>query len=202
VLRPPFSGFYTSFVPQASDNFRVDRQLFLNLDSGLAGSDATMDCDSADDFDYASVTADAAIAFYFEAPTTGFVEVLIDAQSIIGTHDLRMEDEWGWSEGGANQFNYLMMTVLHENVPEPSLALMSDFSAEFDGDDSTHHRENLTHGQHYFAQLFSARPVSRGPVAMTVGTRTFDISSANDVEVHSRSNFQWLINSVEVRIAP
>ena len=86
---------------------------------------------------------------------------------------------------------------------EGSVSLMSAFSAEFDGDDSTHHEEYLTRGQHYFAQLFSAGPVPGGQsVVVTVGTRTFDISSANDVEVHSRSNFQWFINSVEVRIAP
>jgi hypothetical protein len=162
-----------------------------------------MDCGDAGDFDYASATAEAQIAFGFEAPTTGLVEVLIDAQSTIGTHDLGMEDEWGWSESWTNQNNYLMMNVLHPNVPEPSLALMSNFYAEFDGDDSTEHRENLTRGQHYFAQLFSSGPVPGGQsVVVTVGTRTFDISAANDVEVHSRSNFQWFINSVEVRIAP
>ena len=34
------------------------------------------------------------------------------------------------------------------------------------------------------------------------GTRTFDISFTNDMELHSRTNFQWFISSVEVRIAP
>jgi hypothetical protein len=69
--------------------------------------------------------------------------------------------------------------------------------------DSSVRRENLTRGQHYFAHLFSAGPVPGGQsVAVTVGTRTFDISSTNDVEVHSRTDFQWFINSVEVRISP
>jgi hypothetical protein len=203
LFRPPFFGFLFRFVPQASDNFQVDRLLFLDPSSGLVGNEATMDCGDAGDFDYASATAEAQIAFGFEAPTTGLVEVLIDAQSTIGTHDLGMEDEWGWSESWTNQNNYLMMNVLHPNVAEPSLSLMSNFYAEFDGDDSTVHRENLTRGQHYFAQLFSAGPVPGGQsVVVTVGTRTFDISAANDVEVHSKSNFQWFINSVEVRIAP
>jgi hypothetical protein len=35
-----------------------------------------------------------------------------------------------------------------------------------------------------------------------VGTRSFDLSGTNDVEIHSRSNFQWFISSVEVRISP
>jgi len=203
LFRPPFFGFLFRFVPQASDNFLVDRLLFLDPSTGLVGNEATMDCGDAGDFDYASATAEAQIAFGFEAPTTGLVEVLIDAQSTVGTHDLGMEDEWGWSESWTNQNNYLMMNVLHPNVLEPSLALMSNFYAEFDGDDSTEHRENLTRGQHYFAQLFSAGPVPGGQtVVVTVGTRTFDISAANDVEVHSRTDFQWFINSVEVRIAP
>ncbi|HYE37530.1 hypothetical protein [Methylocaldum sp.] len=203
LFRPPFFGFLFDFDHRASDNFRVDRQLFLDPSSGLVGNEITMDCGSADDHDYAEATAEAQIAFGFEAPTTGRVEVLIDAQSTIGTHDLSMVDEWYWSDAGTGQDNYLMMNVLHSNVPEPSLALMSHFYAEFDGDDSTHHRENLTRGQHYFAQLFSAGPVLGGEhVVITVGTRTFDISGVDDVEVHSRSNFQWFINSVEVRIAP
>ena len=203
LFRPPFFGFLFRFVPQASDNFVVDRLLYLDPSTGLVGNEATMDCGDAGDFDYASATAEAQIAFGFEAPTTGLVEVLIDAQSTNGTHDLDMEDEWGWSESWTNQNNYLMMNVLHPNVLEPSLALMSNFYAEFDGDDSTDHRENLTRGQHYFAQLFSAGPVPGGQsVVVTVGTRTFDISAANDVEVHSRTDFQWFINSVEVRIAP
>jgi hypothetical protein len=37
---------------------------------------------------------------------------------------------------------------------------------------------------------------------VTVGTRTFDICRANDMELHSRTNFQWFISSVEVRVAP
>jgi hypothetical protein len=203
LFRPPFFGFLFRFVPQASDNFRVDRELYLVPSSGLVGNEATMDCGDAGDFDYASATAEAQIAFGFEPPSTGLVEVLVDAQSTIGTHDLRMEDEWGWSESWTNQNNYLMMNVLHPNVPEPSLSLMSNFYAEFGGDDSTQHRENLTRGQHYFAHLFSSGPVPAGQsIVVTVGTRTFDISRANDVEVHSKSNFQWFINSVEVRIAP
>ncbi len=203
LFRPPFFGFLFRFIPQASDNFWVDRLLFLDPSSGLVGNEATMDCGDAGDFDYASATAEAQIAFGFEAPTTGLVEVLIDAQSTIGTHDVRMDDEYGWSNAWANQNNFLMMNVLHPNVTEPSLALMSNSYAETDGDDLNVHRENLTRGQHYFAQLFSSGPVPGGQsVVVTVGTRTFDIARANDMELHSRTNFQWFINSVEVRIAP
>jgi hypothetical protein len=203
LFRPPFFGFLFRFTPQASSNFRVDRQLFLSPPAGLVGNEATMDCGDAGDFDYASVTAEAQIAVGFQAPTAGLVEVLIDAQSTLGTHRLEIEDEFGFSDAWCNQNNYLMMNVLHPNVPVPSLALMSNLYRESDGDDLTANRENLIRGQHYFAQLFSSGPVPAGQsVVVTVGTRTFDIARANDMEVHSRTNFQWFINSVEIRIAP
>jgi hypothetical protein len=96
-----------------------------------------------------------------------------------------------------------MMNVLHPDVVEPSLAQMSLFQATFDGDDSYHNQEDLILGGHYFAQLFSSGPVPGGQsVIVTIGTRNFDKSFSNDVTVHSKSNFQWFINSVEVRIAP
>lgn len=203
LFRPPFFGFLFGFSPQTSDNFRVDHQLILHPPSGLVGNEATMDCDDAGSFDYASVTAEAQIAFGFVAPATGLVEVLVDAQSTIATHALEIEDEFGSSEAWCNQNNYLMMNVLHPNVPEPSLALMSNLFRESDGDDLSASQENLIRAQHYFAQLYSAGPVSAGQhVVITVGTRTFDKARANDMELHSRSDFQWFINSVEVRIAP
>lgn len=58
-------------------------------------------------------------------------------------------------------------------------------------------------GQHYFAQLISSGPVQAGQsVIIEIGSRTFDITRANDVETHSRTEFQWFLSSVEVRIAP
>ena len=203
LFRPPFFGFLFRFAPQASSNFVVDRLLYLDPSAGLVGQETTMDCGSADDIDYASATAEAQIAFAFVPPTAGVVEVLINAQSTFATHDLRMEDEWGWSNSWTHQHNYLMMNVLHPNVPEPSLSLMTEFQADWDGDDATFHQENLIRGGHYYSHLFSSGPVPAGQsVMISAGTRTFDIAYSNDVEVHSKSNVQWFINSVEVRISP
>jgi len=202
LFRPPFFGFNFGFLPVNNSNFVVDREHILHPPSGLVGIVGTMDDGDAGDFDYASVDAFSEIAFGFEAPITGIVEVLIDAQSTIGTHDLRTEDEWGWSNSTTGQTNFLKFDVLHPNVPEPSYAEMSTFSFRT-SDDHSVHRENLTRGQHYFAHLFSSGPVAAGEnVVITAGTRSFDISGTNDVEIHSRSHFEWFINSVEVRISP
>jgi hypothetical protein len=79
---------------------------------------------------------------------------------------------------------------------------MSTFTLKTDDDESVH-RENLTCGQHYFAQLFSSEPVPAGQsVVVTVGARSFDLSGANDVSIRSRAHFEWFISSIEVGIAP
>lgn len=203
LFRPPFFGFLFSDDFVTTSNFRADNLLFLHPPSGLVGNQASMNCDDSGSFDLASVTSESQIAFAFVPPRAGLIEVLIDVQSTFGTHHIEIEDEWGFSSAFCNQNNYLMMNVLHPNVPTPSLALMSNLFEDTDGDDLTADRENLTRGQHYFAQLFSSGPVPAGQsVIVTVGTRTFDKARANDMELHSWTNFQWFISSVEVRISP
>lgn len=202
VFRPPFFGFNFGFVPVHNDNFVVDRIHTLNPSVGDVGISITMEDDDAGDFDYASGDAFSAVAFAFIPPTTGLVEVLIDAQCVEGTHRLDTEDEWGWSNSSTGQRNFLMLDVLHPNVSEPSYAEMSAFDKETDDDESIV-QEKLTRGAHYFAQLFSAGPVPAGQsVIVCAGTRSFDISGTNDVSIDSRSDFRWFISSVEVRISP
>jgi len=203
LFQPPFFGFLFSDDIITTGDFRADRLLYLHPPSGLVGNECTMDLDDAGDWNVAHVIGEAQIAFAFTPPVAGLIEVLIDAQSTIGTHNLAIEDEFGFSSAWCNQHNYLMMNVLHPNVPEHSLALMSTLSKATGGDDLTAGQSNLTRGQHYFAQLFSSGPVPAGQsVIITVGTRAFDICYSNDMELHSRTNFQWFISSVEVRIAP
>jgi hypothetical protein len=203
LFRPPFFGFLFDEDIVTSSNFTANRQMFLHPPTALVGNACTMDGDDTGSFDLAHVIGEAQIAFGFTPPVTGLIEVLIDAQALFGTHFLEIEDEFGFSEAWCNQNNYLMMDVLHPNVPVSSLALMSNMSKETGGDDLTASQETLTRGQHYFAQLFSSGPVPAGQrVVITVGTRTFDICRADDMALFSHSNFRWFINSIEVRISP
>ncbi|MEU4482827.1 hypothetical protein AB0F68_32950 [Micromonospora sp. NPDC023966] len=202
VFRPPFFGFNFGFVPVHNDNFVVDRVHTLNPSVGDVGISITMEDGDAGDFDYASGDAFSAIAFAFVPPTTGLVEILIDAQCVEATHRLETTDEWGWSNSHTSQQNFLMLDVLHPNVAEPSYAEMSNLDETTD-DDESFHQEKLTRGAHYFAQLFSAGPVPAGQsVIVCAGTRSFDKSGTNDVSIDSSSDFRWYISSVEVRISP
>ena len=98
--------------------------------------------------------------------------------------------------------NFLVLDVLHPNVAEPSYAAMSSFAVRTD-DDRSYHDEYLNRGQHYYAQLFSAGPVPAGQhVVVCAGTRSLDKSFADDMTIHSKSEFRWFVSSLEVRIAP
>ena len=203
LFQPPFFGFLFDEDIITTGDFRAERQLILHPPSGLVGNVCTMDLDDAGDWNVADVMGEAQIAFAFTPPITGVLEVLIDAQSTFGTHAIDIEDEFGFSSAWCYQNNYLMMNVLHPNVPEPSLARMSNHGAESGGDDVSTGRDNLTRGQHYFARLFSTGPVPAGQsVIISAGTQSFDICYSNDMELHSRSNFQWFISSVQVRVSP
>jgi hypothetical protein len=85
---------------------------------------------------------------------------------------------------------HLVARASRSNVPETSRALMSRFSTSRIGDTVRH--ESLIRGQHYYAQLLSAGPVSGGQsVVVEIGTRTWDNSSVQAVEVHAKSNLHW-----------
>lgn len=202
VFGPDFPLWNLAFDRVESDNFVVRRETTLNEHSGVVGNIATMDCNDAGSFDLAHAVVDTEVVFIYEAPRAGRLEVIVDAMNAFGHHDLTIEDEWGWSEHWTYQRNYLSLNVFHPNITERSLALMSEFGRE--GDDDNHWSVRaLTPGSHYYGHLLSNGTVQAGDTFFVgVGTRTFDITRANDVEVHSRSNFQWWIRSAEVRIVP
>jgi hypothetical protein len=203
LFQPAFFGFNFKFVPVFNEHFVVDRLHHLDPRAGLVGHEVTMDTpDDVDDFDYASGQVDTQIAFGFVPPATGVLEVLIDAQNVECRHELRTEDRWGWSGSKTSQINYLSLDVLHPNTPNISLAEMSVFVKDT-ADDTYTVQNNLVLGDHYFAQLRSSGPVPVGQsVVICIGTRNFDKSGANDVEIHSKSIFRWFIRSVEVRVMP
>ena len=162
LFRPPFFGFLFDEDIIATDRSTVSREMFLHPPSGLVGNKCRMDCEDADDIDVAHVIGETQLAIGFRPPVAGVIEVLIDAQCTVGSHSINIEDESGFSEAWCNQHNFLMMNVLHPNVPQSSMAQMSSFSLESGGDDVSGGQSTLVPGQHYYAQLFSTGPVPAG----------------------------------------
>ena len=201
LFRPPFWGFLFSFWSDVEE-FQVDRELFLDPPAGLVGNAVSIGCDDSD-WARAQVRAEAQIAFGFTPPVPGILEIVVDTQCVRGTYDLTIRDNFGFSGASAAQYNYIMISLLHPSGPETQVALMDTSAATSDGDDKTLANNHLNIVQHYFAHLFSSQPVRAGEsIIVTVGTRSMDFAGAHNMEFHSRSNFQWFISSVEVRIVP
>ena len=136
LFQSPFFGFLFRRDILTSDNFTADWEHILFPSLGVVGNLASMDCNDAGSFDFAQVISESQIAFGFEPPTTGLLEVLVDAVCVIDIHKFTIEDEWGFSNGFCDQNSNLMMNVLHPDVPTPSLARMSGIFEDTDGDDS------------------------------------------------------------------
>jgi len=202
VYRPPFFGFDWSSLLWGKGGCRVSHDHVLDPRGGLCGNDVHMDDNDAGSVDGGWAEVETLIAFGFEPPQAGLLEVLIDAQCAIGAHDIDTEDEWGWSDSTTHHRNYLILRVLHPNSPESTLGLMDEWTYSTASDEHFR-KENLIRGQHYYAQLLSSGPVPGGQsVVIEIGTRTHDVALINDVEVHNSSIFHWFISSVQVRVAP
>jgi hypothetical protein len=200
---PPFFGFNFQFASATTQGYSADRTHFVDPSAGLIGYRATLTSHDERQYELGSLGVFSAIAFGFEAPTAGLVEILVDAQCAVAHHHVAMSDEWGWSDSTTWQQNALSMDVLHPNALPGTDALMSDFRADFDGDDETVDREYLVPGQHYFAHALTSGPVPGGTsVVVQIGTFGADTSKLDDVGVKSVSHFRWFVSSVQVRIAP
>ena len=202
LFRPPFWGFLFSFSFHG-DNFTGDRELLLDPPAGLVGNIITLDCDDADFSDDARAQADAQVAFGFVPPVAGILQVAVDVQCLQGRYDLSIRDNFGPSGGTAAQVNWITISLLHPDGPDTQLAEMDKSDWGTDGDNLNIEHRRLYPVQHYFANLFSSEPVRAGEsIVVAVGTRSLDWAGVGRMDLRSTSNYQWFINSVEVRIVP
>ncbi len=198
LFQPPFWSFPGSFVRVEGGGFRVNATQFSHPAVGHVGHNVIMELADADSTDVASADIDTRLGLMFEAVADGPLEIVIDAQNVRGTHDLKTRNEFGWSGTWTHQTNYLTAQVLHPDVPDRSLAAMSYFQND---DVETHAEEtNLITGHHYFMHVLTTGTVLAGQsVAILVGTRNWETCFCDDVGYESETNFQWDIRSVEVR---
>ncbi len=203
TFRPPYDGWQEGFQPVSlgSGAFRVSRVHHRDENVGLVGQDLRLDNNDASDFDNGWANVDTQMVFWYLPPSTGIVEVIVEARCGRALHELRVADEWGTSDSSTSQENLLMMHVLHPNVSGASFAWMSRFN--WVTDNSTfQQREFLTPGGVYSSQLFTDGPVPANQwILIRAGTRSSDGSITNDMEINSLSVFKWFLQAVHVRIA-
>ena len=202
TFTPPFDGFVRG-ITETDVGFRVEHKNLLNGDVGQIGTIITLDDEDAGDFDSGSVSKDSQVAVWFQAPVTGFVEVLLDVQCSRARHELRAQDEWGFSDSATSQRILFMMEALHDNVPEPTFILVSEISHS-GADGAFFDVQNVAPGANLRTQsLISLGAIPKGQmVLVTAGVKSEDSSFSNDVTIHSKSTSAWIIKRMHVRIAP
>ncbi|MFQ5604326.1 MAG: hypothetical protein ACE5HS_13745 [bacterium] len=200
LVQPPYILELTDADQFIGDNFDYRPAYALNATTGLTGGSSTLVNSDAGDFDYATAHFDTMVAFFYQMPATGLLEVWIEAQSGLSRHRLNLSDEWGWSYASAHQKNYLALKATSSTqTSETRLCEMSRFDVS-DETDGFWNISPLTDGNSYWAHLFSSVPFEEGKyVLVQVGVRNFHSSFANDVEVDSTMEFNWFLKSVRLK---
>ena len=134
-------------------------------------------------------------------PITGLVDVVIDLQCAFARNSLSVKDEWGWSNASVQQRHLLGMRVLKPIDFQATYNLASELQYKDDSSVSIVKKPFLAGSTFQTKELISSSPVAAGkPILIGVGCRSEDIAKANDMEVHSKSQFSWFIPRTQVRI--
>jgi hypothetical protein len=196
---PPYSSQFTGYS-ESQIGFRVNRRYLYDPAAGHVGLVVDLTDSNAGDDDYGFVIAGEQVAFWYEAPRAGLVEVIVVAQCGEGRHRLQLYNEWGVSDSTTTQRNMLMMQVHHRNVRHAVYSLASEFRYSGD-DDVTLDEQHLVPGQEVQARMISDGPIPPGePVVISAGCQTEDRAYSNDVSLYSTSDFSWFIKRVHVRV--
>lgn len=198
---PPFMGWQHGSGAGLVSGFRVNATALLDANAGQVGNVVKLDDAAASDLDAGSMSSDTQIAFWYRVPTTGLVEVTINAICGKSLHSLRVYDEWGVSWSGVTQTASFMSHVLHPNVAAPTYSFLSRL--DHDKDTSTSRDETpFWPGQYVQSSpMVSDGAVPAGTdVVIRAGAHSSDGALTNDMEVHSASTHSWFISRVDVRV--
>ncbi len=199
TFTPPYMGFGTGYSEGAS-GFTFEHDNFIDLEVGQVGLAIRFDDRDVREHEYAFMRRSSMVAFWFEAPVTGIVEVVTDYQCIQARFKLTVEDKWGFSNAKVTQKHLLSMQVVHPNIFDPTFTLAGQMTYDGDSNVFLDHR-HLPGGHKIQTRMSSNGAINAGEmVLVAVGCRSEDEAHSNDMEVHSESIFAWFIPRVQVRI--
>lgn len=200
TFRPPYWGWQTGHDTGAVVDFNVSHQHLIDSNTGHVGNILNVECPDASDISVGSRETHTQIAFWYQAPVTGLVEINVFAVCGEARHFLRVSDEWGVSDSSVTQNCYIMAHVLHPAVRGPSFQLASHFN--YKGDTSTYRDEqHVLPGQTVFAPLVSDAPVAAGEwMVIRAGVKCTNGSITNDMEIYSKLTMSWFLSRIDVHI--
>ena len=200
TFRPPYWGWQTGHDTGAVVDFNVSHQHLIDANTGQVGAIINIECPDASDISVGSRETHTQVAFWYQAPVTGLVEINVTAICGEARHWLRVQDEWGVSDCSVTQHCSIMAHVLHPAVRGPSFQQASYF--HYAGDTSTNRDEqHVMPGQTVFAPLVSDAPVAAGDwMVIRAGVRCMNGSITNDMEIYSRITMSWFLSRIDVHI--
>lgn len=200
TFRPPYWGWQTGHDTGAVVDFNVSHQHLIDANTGHVGNILNVECSDAADISVGSRETHTQVAFWYQAPVTGLVEINVTAVCGEARHFLRVSDEWGVSDASVSQNCHIMAHVLHPAVRGPSFQQASAFN--FAGDNSTYRDEqHVLPGQIVFAPLLSDAPVAAGEwMIIRAGVRCINGAITNDMEIYSKLTMSWFLSRIDVHI--
>lgn len=200
TFRPPYWGWQTGHDTGAVVDFNVSHQHLIDANTGQVGAIINIECPDASDISVGSRETHTQVAFWYQAPVTGLVEMNVTAVCGEARHWLRVTDEWGVSDCSVTQHCSIMAHALHPAVRGPSFQQATFFN--YKGDTSAYRDEqHVKPGQTVFAPLVSDAPVAAGDWMMIrAGVRCVNGSITNDMEIYSKITMSWFLSRIDVHI--
>jgi hypothetical protein len=200
VVSPPFPLGVVYRTDYASEGFSVGHDWEIDEPTGRIATRTWMRCPDADWWnDFAFVWVDAVLLFVYTAPATGQLSVIVDATSLESTSRIRLKDEFGISESRTELANFLTLRVYHPATPGHTGIETGRLSST--GTDGDFSQTAHFPGSRQLVALEANGTVQAGDTFfVAVGSRNYDWSSTDDVEVETRSDFGWVIQQLELRM--
>ncbi|WP_328965659.1 hypothetical protein [Streptomyces virginiae] len=143
--------------------------------------------------------AAALVGFWYKMPTSGLLEVWIQAQCSFARHQLTLLDEWDVLDASIRQDNQIAFRAQGGGIAtQMRTSVGSGFYLRRDTS-GTWTVENITPGQKFWAHLFSDVAFLAGTwVHVEVGTQTLTSEWTNDIQATSRTDFRYFIPQAAV----
>jgi hypothetical protein len=197
IARAPYSDwswYYTGWT----NGFGFTPTLYLDQMSGQVGSSNCLLDNNASDFDYAQIEYNASIGFWYQMPVNGRLDIYVEAQADVTTHQLTIIDEWGESDAFSWQENYLVVKADGLAQDPWQKAMTSWFKYDNDNEGSWIY-DNIHHDTTWWAHLQTQNWFPKDSwVHINAGSTSWHRAFANDMQVYSDMRFLWFIRSVWV----
>ena len=199
TVGPPYGWAW--WTNGSTDGFTFSPTLYLDASIGWIGNINHLEDGDASDNDYGYIQYGTNVSFWYQMPTTGLVEVWIEAVPRGSHHRVDLWDEWGWSDSSVNQHSYLTLNAsVGGSVSDLQLSETSWFneSGATDGHwDDTYFMD----GGSFWANLVSDGKTifpAGSWVLVEAGMMNWNSTFANDVTTYSTLDVSWVIKDVSV----